>query len=157
LNKHSASKVSTLPVHNIDTGENFSTIHAAMDDAGTLNGHTITVDPGTYTENVNVYPFNASFVMRWSCEISWFFPPFANTITSSLFVPGHSRLSAPSTLHRNRNRNCHDDSNKQIPHVYRYLSFLFFQGLIHFIYTYTFIRFFHSFRNRLRQRFVLQY
>ncbi len=42
------------PVHNTNTGLNYCTIQAAINDPLTLNGHLITVDAGTYVENVVV-------------------------------------------------------------------------------------------------------
>ncbi|MEO7311296.1 MAG: right-handed parallel beta-helix repeat-containing protein, partial [Chitinophagaceae bacterium] len=41
-------------VTNTNTGETFCTIQGAIDDAETLNGHTITVSTGTYNEMVTV-------------------------------------------------------------------------------------------------------
>ncbi|MBK7430048.1 MAG: right-handed parallel beta-helix repeat-containing protein [Bacteroidetes bacterium] len=42
------------PVHNINTGLNYCTIQAAISAVSTVNGHTITVDAGTYNEDVTV-------------------------------------------------------------------------------------------------------
>ncbi|MBN1844959.1 MAG: right-handed parallel beta-helix repeat-containing protein [Sedimentisphaerales bacterium] len=43
-----------LPVINLDTGQDFATVQAAVDSANTLDGHRIVILPGTYTENANI-------------------------------------------------------------------------------------------------------
>jgi len=45
---------SSSPVHNLNTGLNYTTIQDAIDANETLNGQTILVDDGTYNENVFV-------------------------------------------------------------------------------------------------------
>jgi hypothetical protein len=42
------------PVHNLNTGLDYSTIQQAIDAPETLNGHTILVDPGSYSEDLLV-------------------------------------------------------------------------------------------------------
>jgi parallel beta-helix repeat protein len=44
-----------LPIHNLDTGEGFATVQAAIDDSDTKDTHTIIVDPGTYTGHVSIH------------------------------------------------------------------------------------------------------
>jgi parallel beta-helix repeat protein len=44
----------TLPVHNLSTGLNYTTIQEAIDANETLDGQTILVDEGTYYENIVV-------------------------------------------------------------------------------------------------------
>ena len=46
--------IAILPVHNIDTGIDYATIQETIDAPETQDGHTITVDAGTYYEHVVV-------------------------------------------------------------------------------------------------------
>ena len=52
---------SPSPVHNLNTSENFTTIQAAIYNSNTSSGNIITVDPGTYNENIVV---NKSLTIR---------------------------------------------------------------------------------------------
>ena len=44
-----------FPVHNLNTGLNYTTIQEAIDANETLDGHTLHIDPGTYPENISIY------------------------------------------------------------------------------------------------------
>lgn len=46
---------SSLPVHNLNTGLNYTTIQEAISASETLDGNTIEVDAGTYYEHVTIF------------------------------------------------------------------------------------------------------
>ena len=64
------------PVHNVNTGLNYCTIQSAIDDPLTLNGHVISVDAGTYAENVVVS--KSLTILRGGCGIDQGCPCFKN-------------------------------------------------------------------------------
>jgi parallel beta-helix repeat protein len=63
--EHELSEI-PMPIHNLSTGEGFSSIQEAIDDSDTLDGHVIEVNPGSYTENVTV---NKSLTIRSSSGV----------------------------------------------------------------------------------------
>jgi parallel beta-helix repeat protein len=48
------AKQNLMPIHNLDTGLDYAAIQAAIDAPETLNGHRISVEAGTYNENLVV-------------------------------------------------------------------------------------------------------
>jgi parallel beta-helix repeat protein len=83
------------PVHNINTGLNYTTIQAAIDDPETLDGQTIDCDAGNYTENVWVYKSlsiigaGPSLAMIWPAE-----PNDTSFVTaSSVTIEGFTIMS----------------------------------------------------------------
>ena len=47
--------INTLPIQDTRSGNGFTSIQSAINDPSTLNGDTLTLASGTYTENVNLY------------------------------------------------------------------------------------------------------
>lgn len=53
--QNEAKATDGYPVHNLNTGLNYTTIQEAIDANETLDGHTLHIDQGTYLENVTIY------------------------------------------------------------------------------------------------------
>jgi parallel beta-helix repeat protein len=64
--------LNATPVHNVNTGLNYTTIQSAIDDPQTLDGHMLCCDAGNYTENVDVY--KSLKIIGAGAELTWIIP-----------------------------------------------------------------------------------
>jgi parallel beta-helix repeat protein len=92
------------PVHNLDTGLNYTTIQEAIDAPQTLDGHTIVVDAGIYNESVllNKAVFligeNKSSTVINGYGAQWTISITANNVTISGFTVKNGGKGLPSPI-----------------------------------------------------------
>ena len=90
-------------VHNVDTGKNYTSIQAAIDDPETCDGHTILVDAGTYNESVflnkavSLFGENRTNTIINGYGAQWTVSITANNVTISGFTVknGGKGLTSP--------------------------------------------------------------
>ncbi len=82
------------PVHNTNTGLNYCSIQAAINDPMTLNGHTITVDAGTYAEDIVVS--KSLTILGPNANID---PCSGSRVAEAIVVPATAAISSGEIFH----------------------------------------------------------